>query len=346
MGDFGRSNPVAGLASGGRSFGRSRGLGRGVNRSVRCTLAANHGRYIVRGTMPTQVYLSDLGRPVAPEQAKVSAFDRGFLYGDSVYETMRTAGGHPVELRRHLDRLRRSGEGIGLEIPFSDEAIAGAIAETHAATGNTESTIRVVVTRGGGPMVLDPRDAESPLLVVYVRELSVPAAADYISGLSAVIVDVHKTGRTLLDPSIKSGNYLNNILALRRAIARSGQDAIMLGRDGEVAEGATSNVFMIRDGKLRTPALEVGILPGITRQVVLEIAAELGIDVAQTRIEPDELRAADEVFLTSSVRGIMPVTTLDGDSVGAGTAGPITRRLRERYETYIRETADPALRPG
>lgn len=296
--------------------------------------------------MATRVYLSELGRPVPPEEAVVSVFDRGFLYGDSVYETMRTAGGAPVELGRHLDRLRRSGEGIGLEIPFSDGEIAEAIASTHAATGNQESTIRLVVTRGGGPMVLDPRDARSPLMVVYVRELVLPTAQDYLRGLSAVIVDVHKTGRTLLDPSIKSGNYLNNILALRRASARSGEDAIMLGRHGEVAEGATSNVFMVKDHRLKTPDLEVGILPGITRQVVLELARDAGIEVGSTRIEPEELRAADEVFLTSSVRGIMPVTTLDGETVGGGEAGPLTRKLQERYEAYISEAARAALRPG
>jgi branched-chain amino acid aminotransferase len=287
--------------------------------------------------MKTLVYLSTIGRPVEPADAKVSVFDRGFLYGDSIYETMRTAGGRPVELARHLARLRRSGEGIGLILPISDEVIADAIDETHTASGNDESYVRIVVTRGEGPIALDPRAVESPTFVVIVTPLRLPAPEQYVRGISAVIVDVEKSGGGLVDPGIKTGNYLNNILALRQAIARGGEDAILCNAAGEIAEGATSNVFAVLGGEIVTPHLRVGLLPGITREVVCELAGDLGRPVRHTTVRPNELRAAEEVFLTSSVRGIMPVTRLDDQTIGTGEAGPITRELHARYEAYIEE---------
>jgi branched-subunit amino acid aminotransferase/4-amino-4-deoxychorismate lyase len=292
--------------------------------------------------MSTKIFLSTHPEPLDPVDAKISVFDRGFLYGDSVYETMRTAGGWPLELDRHMQRLRRSGEGIGLSIPFDDAALARAIARTHAAAGNLESSVRVVVTRGAGPVALDPRLGEEPLLVVLVQPLVLPAAAAYTRGIAAVLVGITKTAGTSIDPSIKSGNYLNNILALRQAIAAGGEDALMCSPEGAVSEGATSNVFMVTAGRIATPHLRTGILPGITRQTVCELAASLGTPVAETLVMPDELRAADEVFLTSSVRGIMPVTRLDGVAVGDGTAGPVTRRLHQAYLAYVDAAAAAA----
>ncbi|MBK9754300.1 MAG: aminotransferase class IV [Nannocystis sp.] len=292
--------------------------------------------------MASKVYLSSAGRVLDPGEASVSVFDRGFLYGDSVYETLRTAGGRPVELARHLDRLRRSALGIGLEIPFTDVALRAAIAETHAASGNADSYVRVIVTRGTGPLMLDPRVSSSPLLVVLVQELKLPTAALYEAGLSVRIVDVHKISARSLDPTLKTGNYLNSIQALRQAAESAAEDAILCSPAGDVAEGATSNVFMVRAGELLTPALATGLLEGITRALVLALATELGIGWRETKIWPDELRAADEVFLTSSVRGAMPVTTLDGQRVGAGGVGPVTRRILTRYQAYIDAVAGGA----
>ncbi len=284
--------------------------------------------------MPTKVYLSTAGRPLEPGEATVSVFDRGFLYGDSVYETMRTAGGHAVEMTRHLDRLRRSAAGIGLEIPFSDAALRAAIAETHAATGNPDSYVRVMVTRGAGPLQLDPRVSASPVLVVLVQELKLPTPAMYAAGLSVRIVDVHKISARSLDPSLKTGNYLNSIQALRQAAASAAEDAIMCNAAGHVAEGATSNVFMVKEGRVITPSLATGLLEGITRALVMRLAGDLGIACSEGVVWPDQVRAADELFLTSSVRGLMAVTTLDGQPLGAGP-GPLTRRLMARYQEYI-----------
>jgi branched-chain amino acid aminotransferase len=293
----------------------------------------------------TKVYLSTLGRTVDPDDAKISVFDRGFLFGDSVYETMRTAGGLPVELQRHVARLHRSAAGIGLDIPFRDPEIAAAITGCHQAAGNEESYVRVIVTRGTGPIMLDPRQSESPTLVVVVQTLHLPSDEDYERGVSAVIVEVQKAGGGLLDPGIKTGNYLNNILALRQAIARGAEDAILSNGQGHVAEGATSNVFFVKDGELCTPHLETGLLAGITREVVCELATETGMAPTERVVRPDELRAADEVFLTSSVRGIMPVTRLDGRSVAQGGAGPVTRALRDRYARYLAEYNASGLAP-
>ncbi|MCH9683906.1 MAG: aminotransferase class IV, partial [Deltaproteobacteria bacterium] len=253
--------------------------------------------------MTTKVFLSTDPRPVPPEEAKISVFDRGFLYGDSVYETMRTAGGQPLELRRHLARLRTGSAGLGLTVPWDDAYLAQVIAQTHTATGNPESYVRMVVTRGSGPIALDPRQSEDPLLVVMVKSLELPDAEAYTRGLAAVIVGITKNSGTSLPPTIKSGNYLSNILALRQAYAAGGEDAIMLNPEGAVSEGATSNVFMVLDGQLETPHLRTGLLPGITRQIICELATQLGCPAGETTIAPERLRAAEEVFLTSSVRG-------------------------------------------
>ncbi len=283
----------------------------------------------------TKVYLSGTETAVDPEAARISVFDRGFLYGDSIYETMRTAGGHPVELARHLARLHRSADAIGLVLPWTDDVFATRIAQTHAQTGNPESQIRVIVTRGVGPLMLDPRRSGDPGVVIIAQPLVLPTADAYRCGIAAVIVGLTKTQGSMVDPGIKSGNYLGSIQALRRAIAEGGDDAILCNAAGEIAEGATSNVFFVSAGRIVTPELQGGLLAGITREVVCELAADGGQVVLETRVSPDALRSAEEVFLTSSVRGIMPVTRLDGRTLGDGTAGPTTRGLLARYGGYL-----------
>lgn len=289
--------------------------------------------------MTIKVYLSTAGRPLDPAEAMISVFDRGFLYGDSVYETLRTAGGHFVEMRRHLVRLRRSAAGIGLEIPFTDQELAEATRATCDATGNPDCYVRVVVTRGTGELGLDPRHAGVPLLVVVAKELKLAPAELYERGISAHIVDVRKISRRSLDPTLKTGNYLNSIQALRQATDNAAEDAIMLSVDGAVAEGATSNVFMVKDGAILTPSLKTGLLSGITRALICELARADGREVAEVTIWPDDLRAADEVFLTSSVRGPIAVTKLDGAPVGQGRVGPVTQRLSALYSDYLDRVA-------
>lgn len=286
--------------------------------------------------MSTKVWLSTHARPLDPEHATISVFDRGFLYGDSVYETMRTVGDDVLELDAHLDRLRRSAAGISFELPFEAAQIEAALRETVAAAGNEASRIRVVVTRGAGAISLDVRLAESPLLAIIVSPLEVPSREARERGISALLVGREGSIR----PGLKTGNYLGNILALRAAHEQGADDAILCNTEGAVAEGATSNLFMVVDGRVCTPSLATGLLAGITRGTVMALVeGELGLPVAARTILVEELRGADELFLTSSVRGVMAVTTLDGERVGDGSAGPVTRRVFEAYDRFLAAAA-------
>lgn len=276
------------------------------------------------------------GRVSLPEDAKISVFDRGFLYGDSVYETIGTAHGRLFALTDHLIRLERSAERIGLRSPPRRD-IERAVAETVAAAGNTESRVRIVLTRGSGSMDLDPAAVDDTQLVVIVLPLGAPSPEMYEKGVSAALVSVHRNSPRAMDPAVKSGNYLNNVLALGEARRRSGAyEAILCAADGTVAEGASSNVFIAVGGEVHTPGLDVGILDGITRSKILELCRANHIPVRETRFTPDELRAADEVFITSATRGALPVTTLDALPVGNGKPGPLTRKIMALYDALVR----------
>ena len=279
------------------------------------------------------------GRVCLPDEAKISIFDRGFLYGDSDYETIGTSHGRLFAAEEHLVRLERSAALIGLRAPPRAE-IERAIAETLAAAANEESRVRVMLTRGAGKVDLDPASADDPQLVVIVFPLGAPTSEMYARGVSAAIVSVTRNNPQAIDPAVKSGNYLNNILALGEARRRSGAyEAILCSSDGTVAEGASSNVFAVRGGVVRTPPLDVGILDGITRAKVIGLARQAGIAVEEARISPEELRAADEVFITSATRAVLPVTRLDEQPVGAGVPGPFTRRLMELLAGLVRQGA-------
>lgn len=266
----------------------------------------------------------------------VSVFDRGFLYGDSVYETLGTVGGKPFALAEHLDRLERSAQRIMLGLPARAE-VERAITDTLAAAENPESRIRVMVTRGGqagGRFDLDPGGDHEARLIVIVQPLVGPTAQMRRSGVAVAIVAVTRNHPGAIDPAVKSGNYLNNVLALGEARRRfpDAHEAILLSADGHVAEGASSNVFFVAAGVLRTPALDVGILDGITRTKVLGLAREAGVPIQEGRFSPDDLRGADEVFITSAARGVLPVTRIDDRSVGDGRPGATTLKLAELYD--------------
>jgi branched-chain amino acid aminotransferase len=278
------------------------------------------------------------GHICLPEEAKISVFDRGFLYGDSVYETIGTVRGRLFALSDHLDRLERSAAGLALRLPPRAE-IEQAILDTVAAAGNAESRVRVMVTRGGGKLDLDPASAEEPRLVVIVGPLGGPTPEMYDRGVAVAIVSVTRNLPGAIDPAIKSGNYLNNVLALSEARRRPGvHEAILLSATGSVAEGASSNVFAVKAGEILTPALSVGILEGVTRGKVVQLARAAGIACREVEfLAPDGLRAADEIFLTSAARGVLPVTEIDGRPVGGGAPGPVTRRLMELYARLTQE---------
>lgn len=278
-------------------------------------------------------------------EARISVFDRGFLYGDSVYEVMRTSGGRPVDLGPHLDRLERSASAIALEVPDRAEVLS-AIQGTLAAADNPESYIRVIVTRGGGEIGLDMTLADQPSLIVIVKPLVLLRPEAYAHGIKLAIVGVQRTPRRAMDPGVKSGNYLNNIMALHEARQSGADEAIMCDAQGRIAEGSTSNVFVVRGGQVITPAIHIGLLQGITRERVMDLLRKDGIEVETGALTPEEVYAADEVFITSSIRGVVPVARINDQSLPVPVPGPMTRRIMELYRVYLDSVAAaPSLDP-
>jgi branched-chain amino acid aminotransferase len=271
------------------------------------------------------------GALVPEQEARVSVFDRGFLYGDSVFEVLRTYGGVPFHERAHLERLVRSCERIFIRIPVAVDVLQGEIRRTLEAAGNAESYVRVVVTRGSGPVTYDPATAHDPVRIVMALPLTPPPPEAYARGIGAVTV----TGAPPAAAGAKASNYLANLLALREARSRGGEEAILLGPEGAVLEGASSNVFVVRGGAVTTPRTGAGILAGITRQVVLEAAREEGLEVREGLFFVRELYQADEVFITSSIREVVPVVSVDGVPVGTAAPGPVARRLRAAYRRAV-----------
>lgn len=271
------------------------------------------------------------GQIVSPENARISVFDRGFLYGDSVYETVATEGGRLFALREHLDRLAQSAQRIGI-VPPPSAAVEAAVVSTVAAAGNAESRVRIMVSRGEGWGDLDPASATESRLVVIVGPRGGPTPQMYAEGVGVVLVTILHNHPGALDPAVKSGNYLTNVLALAEARRQGAHEAILCSVGGSVAEGASSNVFAVAAGRVRTPALTVGILDGVTRRHVLHLCHSQGIFVDESEfLAPDDLRAADEVFLTSSIRGVLPVTSVDGVALKDGKPGGVTRQLMQLY---------------
>src|SRR5262245_14128561 len=284
--------------------------------------------------MPIRVFID--GAVLPPEEAKVSVLDRGFLYGDSVYETIGTIHGRLFAARDHLDRLERSARRIGMRVPPRAE-IEKAIAETVSAAGNPETRVRVMLTRGVGKLDLDPASCDDSRLVVIAFPLGPPTREMFEKGVAVAIVSVTRNSPRAIDPAVKSGNYLNTVLALGEARRTSGAyEAILCADDGSIAEGASSNLFAVVRGEVWTPEPAVGILDGITRAKVMELARAAGIPLIERRIRPDELRGADEAFLTSATRSVLPITTIDGHPVGTGVPGPVTRRLMALYDELAR----------
>ncbi len=286
--------------------------------------------------MSIRVYID--GQIHSTEQATVPVLDRGFLFGDSVYETLAWQGGRFVFLAEHLTRLERSARRIYLEPP-ARERIEEAMRVTAVASGEAAARVRVIVTRGAGDLVdIDPATARAPLLVVIAQPLGAPTSKAIERGVAVEVVHQSRSAPGSLDPMVKSGNYLNSVLAIAEARRRNPEaaEAILCAADGGIAEGATSNVFFVTAGVLHTPALAVGILDGVTRAKVLELARAAAIPARELAfVAPEELRAADEVFLTSAVRGILPVTGVDRGRVRDGRPGPITRRLLELYQRLV-----------
>ncbi len=274
------------------------------------------------------------GEIVPLEQARIPVLDNGFLFGDSVYEVLRTYGGRPFESARHFRRLRASAARLGIAVSLSDAALRGRVRALLARAGDVESYVRIVVTRGVGDSSYDPGAVTGPTVVMIQKELPRPPARLYAEGIRVSLVDTRRNHPRSLDPAIKSSNLLNNILAVREARDRGAEEPVLLNLEGFLAEGASTNVFVARGGALLTPPLSAGILGGITREVLLELAASLEIPCRETALEPRELVGADEAFLSSTTREVMPVRQVDETVIADGRPGPLTRRLMEAFRTY------------
>ncbi len=275
------------------------------------------------------------GRVGSPEEVTLKVTDNGFVFGDSAYETLRTYGGRPFELDRHLLRLRRSIALLGFELKTSDDEIKARIDACLSFASNDESYLRVIVSRGVGDMSYRFERIPEPTIAMYVKPLEPNNEALYEKGASAVIVSIRRNPVESLNPAIKASNLLNNALATREAYAKGAFEAILLNTRGEVAEGAGSNVFIVKDGRLLTPPLSCGLLAGITRELVLEIAPAIGVPFEERVLSADDLKAADELFITSTLKELAPMVTLDGVPVGSGVPGPVTKALLKAYRARI-----------
>ncbi len=271
------------------------------------------------------------GEVVPAEAAVVSVFDRGFLYGDSVFETIRTYGGRPFELEKHLDRLEASARRVFISLPVTVQSLGREVSEAVSYAGHPEAYVRVMVTRGAGEFGLSPAEVGVPRRVVIVLPLVLPPSWAYGRGIDVVTFATRRAADATDAEGAKVANYLVAVLAMRRARAAGALEALVLDGEGNVVEGATSNVFVLRRGQLVTPPEDAGILVGITRERVLGAARALAIPVSLRRIPLAELLEADEAFISSSVREMLSVVRVDGQVIGDGVPGPLTRRLHARF---------------
>ncbi len=270
--------------------------------------------------------------------ASISVFDHGFLYGEGVYETLRTYNCRPFLLDRHLTRLRASAASIALSVPMDDLAFGAAIRDTMAAVdGPGERYIRILLTRGVGELSYDPATCPTPTVVIIARPHDETPPDVAARGVTIVVSSVLRNHPGAVSPRIKSNNLLNNALAMQEALRAGADEALMCSYTGELAECAQSNIFLVRDGEALTPPLATGLLEGVTRNFVFEVGAEVGIPVREQTLRVADLETADELFLTGTTREVIAVTTVADRAVGTGAPGPITRSLAAAFSRMARE---------
>ncbi|MCS7224682.1 MAG: branched-chain-amino-acid transaminase [Armatimonadetes bacterium] len=277
------------------------------------------------------------GQLVTRSEAKVSVYDHGFLYGDGVFEGIRAYEGKVFMLEEHLERLYESARSIWLTIPYRKEELKSAILGTLRENGLRSAYIRVVVSRGEGDLGLDPRKCPKPNVIIITDHIELFPSEFYERGIELMTVSVRRHSPQSLNPNIKSLNYLNNILAKIEAIQGGKMEGLMLTLDGYVAEGTGENIFIVSRGILKTPPSYMGILKGITREVVIHLAAQMGMTVEETILTLHDVYTAQECFLTGTGAEIMPVVKIDGRVIGTGEVGPVTRRLLEAFRRYTKE---------
>ncbi|MGB9643191.1 MAG: branched-chain-amino-acid transaminase [Candidatus Ratteibacteria bacterium] len=285
------------------------------------------------------IYLD--GKFVDEKQAKISVFDHGLLYGDGVFEGLRSYDGKIFRLYQHIQRLYKSAKAILLEIPVSMEEMAEIIKMTVKKNKLRDSYIRVVVTRGVGDLGLDPRKCPEPTIFVIASKIKLYPEEYYEKGLSVVTIATRRNLTESLNPAIKSLNYLNNILAKIEATNAGAMEGLFLNNEGYVAECTGENIFIVVENKLLTPPIFAGALDGITRDAVIQIGKEIGLDVDEKLLTRYDLYNSDECFLTGTAAEIIPVTLIDGRKIGSGKLGPLTRKIREEFHRLVQKDGTP-----
>jgi branched-chain amino acid aminotransferase len=276
------------------------------------------------------------GSLVPAEDATVSVFDHGLLYGDGVFEGIRVYGGNVFLLTEHVDRLFESAQAIRLEIPLSKEQVAKAVGETVLANSIDDGYVRLVVTRGAGTLGLDIRKTANPVVIIIADTITLYPPEIYENGMPLITASTIRNHPGALNPSIKSLNYLNNILAKIEGTDAGFVEALMLNHKGEVAECTGDNIFIIKDGLIQTPPTEAGILEGLTRNHVIQLARDAGHQVLESAMVRDDIYTAQECFLTGTAAEVIAVISLDGHTIGNGSPGPITRDLMARFRQLTR----------
>ena len=290
------------------------------------------------------VYVNGTIRPA--HEASVPVYDHGFLYGEGVYETLRTYNRVTFLYDRHLRRLRASAAHLHLDVPFTDAQLEQWIGDTVAAAGEmNEAYIRVLLTRGVGELNYDPKSTPRPSLVIIVKPFEEPPARVFTEGIRIALVSILRNHPGSVNPIIKSNNLLNNALAMQEAYRRGAEEGLMCNYRGELSECSQSNFFMIRNGVALTPTSQAGLLEGITRAFLFEVGKDVGVDVRAETLSPADLDSADEAFITSTTRELSPVTRIDDRVIGSGKPGPITMRLLEGYRRRANELCRPVSAP-
>lgn len=286
------------------------------------------------------------GRIAQAEDASVPVYDHGFLYGEGVYETLRTYNQVPFLYDRHMRRLRASAAYLQLDVPFSDESLAVWIADTMRAAGEIqEAYIRVLLTRGVGELTYDIAATPVPSLVIIVKPLEEPPARVLADGITLALVPILRNHPASVNPIIKSNNLLNNALAMQEAHRRQADEALMCNYRGELSECSQANVFLVRGGVAFTPATDAGLLEGLTRTFLFEVGQDVGVEVKSATLYPGDLDTADEAFITSTTRELSPVTRIDDRVLGNGKPGPVTLRLLDGYRRRAQALTRPLVAP-
>jgi branched-chain amino acid aminotransferase len=291
------------------------------------------------GVKEAKIYID--GKFYAEANAKISVFDHGLLYGDGIFEGIRFYNGRVFRLEEHLHRLWDSARSICLEIPMTMQDMTEAVLETIRQNHLRDGYIRLLVTRGIGNLGLNPAQCKSPSVIIIAATIALYHEDFYRKGLTIVTCATRRSNPAALNPAVKSLNYLNNVMARIEANLAGADEALMLNDAGNVAECTADNVFVVKHGQIVTPPVTAGALRGITRSVVFEIAAELGVKVRETDITRHDVFVADECFLTGTAAEIVPVVKADGRSIGNGKPGPITTRIIARFRQVTRETGTP-----